>query len=362
MVVSFIYSVSLVYGLKIPHLEINYRTINRMGKRKASKTARKKQAKAASRSKNAKSKTTAFGVSVVKGSKGRGRQDFGNSVSVTSGKSHSQTPLVQTTTKSASSSSSTGFGRQKFAPSSHEIIQRQSSNDEQRNFDRELASLQERVDVKGQKRCNTRRKRNTKQQREQGQGSTSNALFGNLADSSIKMGPATVGEMVDDAADKVAAGMSDIGRQASSPMNSAPSVPPNTPSVPRARFELTGSQSAPHEQQQQSTNNNLLQVLAAKKKAEWAAQKYMIQPETNGQGHQDSSMGDNRFAFLDNGDSDDDDDNGWGANGDAAVGINLQPPAFQFAPASFAATTTTSTTGSAHGNPSAAVDDDDPDL
>ena len=73
----------------------------------------------------------------------------------------------------------------------------------------------------------------------------------------------------------------------------------------------------------------MLQVLAAKKRQEWSAQKYMLPPESNSD---NGCMGDNRFASLGNDDSDSD-GNGWGGDsGKKADG----PPAFQFAPASFA--------------------------
>mmetsp|Transcript_22104 Transcript_22104/g.45753 ORF Transcript_22104/g.45753 Transcript_22104/m.45753 type:complete len:332 (-) Transcript_22104:2078-3073(-) len=305
-----------------------------MGKRKASKTAKKKKAKAASRA-SAKNRTAAFGVTVVKGSKGRGRQD--NSNSSFSGENNAQSG----TTKKAGKSS---FGSSSFATSADQLRVKQkrraipNTKEERQDFDRAYASLQERADVKQQqKRSGKGKKRSSKQSNQQ---QISSALFSNLADSSVKLGPATVGEMVDDAADRVAAGMSEIGQQIS-PLGKMPSAPPNTPSVPRSMF----GGAAPHQQTLAGEaaaaaaagqkNPNLLQVLAAQKRKEWAAQKYTMQPEPQSQVKGDS-LGDNRYAFLGNGDSDDD-DGGWGA-GDG--GSALQPataPAFQFAPPSFSA-------------------------
>ena len=198
-----------------------------MGKRKASKTAKKKKAKAASRAR-AKTRTAAFGVAVVKGSKGRGRQD--NINSSFSGENSAQGGTAKKAGKSS-------FGSKSFAASADQLREKQkqraspNTKEERQDFDRAYASLQERADAKQQQR----RSGNGKKRQQRNQQQISSALFSNLADSSVKLGPATVGEMVDDAADRVAAGMSEIGQQIS-PLGKMPSAPPNTPSVPRSMF------------------------------------------------------------------------------------------------------------------------------
>lgn len=304
-----------------------------MGKKK-SKTAKKKQAKAASRAKQ-KAKTTAFGVSVVKGSKGRGGAAAGGGGN--GGNDHAASFMGHNTNIKKSG----GGGRSNATSSSandamqHETTRRAVSKDDERNeFDRQHASLQERVEARQQKAGG--KKRGNRKHQQHTQESQASSLFTNLAQSSIKLGPATVGEMVDDAADRVAAGMTAIGAALSPVGGTAgrPVAPPNTPS------SIGGV----------GGNTNMLQVLAAQKRQEWSAQKYMLQPESTAK---DDQMGDNRFAGLDNGDSDFD-DNGWGADGDQPVDA---PPAFNFAPASFAFGQ--NNTASAQQPPGG---DDDPDL
>lgn len=327
-----------------------------MGKRKASKTAKKKKAKAASRAR-AKTRTAAFGVAVVKGSKGRGRQD--NINSSFSGENSAQGGTAKKAGKSS-------FGSKSFAASADQLREKQkqraspNTKEERQDFDRAYASLQERADAKQQQR----RSGNGKKRQQRNQQQISSALFSNLADSSVKLGPATVGEMVDDAADRVAAGMSEIGQQIS-PLGKMPSAPPNTPSVPRSMF----GGAAPHEQTSAGEvaeaagqkNTNLLQVLAAQKRKEWAAQKYTIQPEPQSQVKGDS-LGDNRYAFLDNGDSDDD-DRGWGADDDDGSAPQPATPAFQFAPPSFSAGDQSFAGGRTNATENAVNEvDDDPDL
>ena len=332
-----------------------------MGKRKASKTAKKKQAKAASRAK-ARNQTAAFGVTVVKGSKGRSRQDNNNNNNSSfAGRNNAQVKVV----RKAGKPRSTAFGSKKFTASSDQNRARQqhqrataspNAKEERQDFDRAYASLQERADVRQQQKCGGGfGKRRNKKSGKQQQGASS--LFSNLDDPSIKLGPETLGEMVDDAADRVAAGMSDIGQQIS-PFGKMPSAPPNTPSVPRAIFNADAHKpqaaAAPAEGQD---HTNLLQVLAAKKREEWAAQKYMLQPESKPQDKNDS-MGDNRYAFLDNGDSDED-DNGWGDDGS----VQETAPAFQFAPPSFSAGGSSFGEVNATANTGAGdVEDVDPDL
>ena len=306
-----------------------------MGKKK-SKTAKKKQAKAASRAKQAKAKTTAFGVSVVKGSKGRGGATGGGGGH--GGNDHAAASIGHNANKKGGGSG----GRNSASSSAHHNMQhdatrRAASMDDERNdFDRQHASLQERAEARQRQQKEGGKKRGNRKHQQHMQQPQSSSLFTNLAQSSIKLGPATVGEMVDDAADRVAAGMTAIGA-ALSPVGTArrPAAPPNTPSS-------TGGVGG---------SANMLQVLAAQKRQEWSAQKYMLQPESK---PKDDQMGDNRFAGLDNGDSDSD-DNGWGAaDGDKPVDA---PPAFNFAPASFAF---------GHNNAAGAQQqpggDDDPDL
>jgi hypothetical protein len=270
-----------------------------MGKKK-SKVAKKKQAKAASRAKQAKGKTTAFGVSVVKGSKGRGTSSSSDSTAGPSNKSRS---MAHTATKNRS-----GFGGRNDASTRGRHV---AAKDNERNdFDLEYASLQERAGARQrQQKAGGKNRGNRKHHHQMQQQQEASSLFSDLAQSSIKLGPATVGEMVDDAADRVAAGMTTIGA-ALSPVGGAvgPTAPPNTP----------------------SGSSNLLQVLAAKKRQEWSAQKYMLQAPDGNAG--EDQMGNNRFASLDNGDSDSD-DNGWGVGGRNSAST---PPAFQFARASFA--------------------------
>ena len=304
-----------------------------MGKKK-SKTAKKKQAKAASRAKQAKAKTTAFGVSVVKGSKGRGGATGGGGG--LGGNDHAASSVGHSANKKGG-----GSGRNSASSSAHHNMQHDTTkravtmDDERNDFDRQHASLQERAEARQRQQKEGGKKRGNRKHQQHMQQPQSSSLFTNLAQSSIKLGPATVGEMVDDAADRVAAGMTAIGA-ALSPVGTAgrPAAPPNTPSS-------TGGVGG---------SANMLQVLAAQKRQEWSAQKYMLQPESKAK---DDQMGDNRFAGLDNGDSDSD-DNGWGADGDQPVDA---PPAFNFAPASFAFGQ--NNTASAQQQPDG---DDDPDL
>ena len=307
-----------------------------MGKKK-SKTAKKKQAKAASRAKQAKAKTTAFGVSVVKGSKGRGGAAGGGGHG---GNDHAASSVGHNMNMKGG-----GSGRSNASSSAHHNMQHDttrrvvSRDDERNDFDRQHASLQERAEARQrQQKAGGKKHGNRKhqQQQQQQQQPQSSSLFANLAQSSIQLGPATVGEMVDDAADRVAAGMTAIGAALSPVGGTAgrPAAPPNTPSS-------TGGVGG---------SANMLQVLAAQKRQEWSAQKYMLQPESKAK---DDQMGDNRFAGLDNWDSDSD-DNGWGADGDQPVDA---PPSFNFAPASFAFGQ-----NNAAGAQQQPDGDDDPDL
>ena len=289
-----------------------------MGKKK-SKTAKKKQAKAASRAKQAKAKTTAFGVSVVKGSKGRGGAAGGGGGH--GGNDHAASSVGHNTTKKGGGSGRINASSSANHTMKHDTMrlrQALSKDDERNDFDRQHASLQERAEADRQRQQKAGgKKRGNRRHQQRAQESNPSSLFTNLAQSSIKLGPATVGELVDDAADRVAAGMTAIGAALSPVSGTAgrPAAPPNTPSS-------TGGVGG---------STNMLQALAAQKRQEWSAQKYMLQPKGKAN---DDSIDDNRFAGLDNGDSDSD-DNGWGAgaNGDQQVDA---PPTFDFAPASFA--------------------------
>lgn len=308
-----------------------------MGKKK-SKTAKKKQAKAASRAKQAKTKTTAFGVSVVKGSKGRGGAAGGGGGH--GGNDHAASSVGHNNVNKKGG----GSGRINASPSAshnmkHDTMrlrQAVSKDDERNDFDRQHASLQERADARQRQQKAGGKKRGNRKHQQRVQEPQPSSLFSNLAQSSIKLGPTTVGEMVDDAADQVAAGMTAIGAALSPVGGTAgrPAAPPNTPSS-------TGGGST-----------NMLQVLAAQKRQEWTAQKYMLQPESKAK--DDDQMGDNRFAGLDNGDSDSD-DNGWGAGAGGDQPVHA-PPTFDFAPASFA---WRNDMASAQQHPGG---DDDPDL
>lgn len=298
-----------------------------MGKKK-SKISKKKQAKqakaSASVAKNKKrtAKSQAFGVSVLKGS--RGRSGGGSIVDGGISLGSSQKAGVR-------------FGKKMYGDGKKETEKRGGQRkpleqqyvavlDEQQEFNREFAAMQERSEAAAAaaSRLGGGKKRRS---RAKGTPAAQNQLFQSLSEhNSLKLGPQTVGEMVEDAADRVARGMSDIGQVMSPIATRAPSVPPNTP-LPGYGNPL--QQPTHQKHNAQVSNANLLQTLASKKKREWAAQKYMLQEITDAK-----KVDGNRFAAFDN-DDDSNDDGGCGMDGNHSGIRPRADPSFQFAPASF---------------------------
>eukprot|EP00957_Ditylum_brightwellii_P004464 339498-Ditylum_brightwellii.AAC.1 len=261
--------------------------------RKKSKTSKQKQAKAAASSSKVKNKfSSSFGGVVVHkgGGGGHGQKDRINASS------------ANVILKKDSSSSKNKNGRRRANTKMSMLDQALKGGggslnfnrtDEQKDFDKEFASQQERV-LRQEQKSTSKRQKNIKK-------NTAPAIP-NLTPATLTLEPKTAAEMVEDATNYVALGMTDIGKQQQQTTAAAPS--------------------------------NLLQVLAAQKRNEWNAQD--VQRQRDEEEFQKGRDPNNPFGALGGWQDDSDDE----AEQNKTSHMQFAPASFSFGGGGFAQTTT----------------------
>lgn len=172
----------------------------------------KKRNNAAKKKQVAKKKrlSSAYGVSVLKGGTIASKNGVLNADPINAGNSHDKRQKITAKTSASHKKNDSGgmFSSTQDAPGKR-TRDRQDENDE---FERMHASLEERSLALQARKGDQRRSKKERQKRQKGWGKFARPSS-NFAPATLTLAPKSTRELVDDAADQVARGMNEIGQR-----------------------------------------------------------------------------------------------------------------------------------------------------